>query len=302
MGSTNRYFGKFLYTLDHDQRQDYLLKLMGPTPLYHLRNCIFRLKNNIKDEAQWIISKLRNFGAYMSLHMRSVYSTRDGVEKAMHCVNKMLKLGAIEKVFVATDYDELEALARGMIQPPDAMMTMKKELETREKARKHNKELFDSFDIRDEMLDAMEEYHVLNQAQYCGSSSMEFSTFSQTALISGSCEYVDVSLGENCFVNNTNDRYVAPDKSLFCNPPFPWIKPNLAEGTLEKYYSSMIKRKVTHHYPCITNNSPYAIRNFWHDAKNGKCYENAPRRTRKREVKHPASRTRVDGEHMVVND
>ena len=205
------------------------------------------------------------------------------------------------RIFVATDFDELELQVKRLIHPKGAMLTMQKELQTRAKARKHNKALFDSFDIRDEMTDAMQEYHVLNSGQYCGSSSMEFSTFSQSSLIAGNCEFIDVSLGEDCFVNNTNDIYVPPEKTLFCNPPFNWVKPDLSKQTMLKYHGVMIKRKVRHHYPCITNNSPYAVRNFWHEAKNGKCYENAPNKRPKTQHRHKQTRV-ADHEHMVVND
>ena len=217
----------------------------------------------------------------MSLHMRSVYTTQDGVNNAAKCVNKMLKLGAVDKIFVATDFDELENQMKGLIVPAGAMITIKKRLQTKKMARKHNKELFDSYDIRDDMDSALEEYYILNQAEYCGASSMEFSTFSQSALIGGSCKFIDVSLGENCFVNNTKDfsMYTAPDKNLLSNPPFEWIKADLKMDAQLKHYGGIIKRKVTHYYPCFTRRNKYAVQNFWNDAKHGRCYENAGEQT-----------------------
>ena len=128
---------------------------------------------------------------------------------------------------------------------------------------------------------ALEEYHIINQADYCGASSMEFSTFSQSALIAGGCQFIDVSLGENCFVNKTSEfnSYTAPSKTLLSNPPYEWIKADLNMNDQVKHYGGIIKRKVTHHYPCFTSKNRYAVQNFWGDAQKGRCYENAGEHT-----------------------
>jgi hypothetical protein len=265
---TNRYFGHLLYTIDHENHGDYLTKLFGATPLADLSKCIFHLREHIRKEADDFIRKLRAHGPYMSLHIRSVYTNKFDIKPAMDCVNHMLKTGVIKNFFLATDFDEYEALARSYAQQKDAMLTIQKQLQSSDRVHKYSPQhIFDSYDLRDDMEDAMKEYRILNQADYCGATSMEFSTFSQVSLSSGRCKYIDVVLGENCFSSNITSSY-SHIKKISPNPPQDLIESTVTKRQTERLYKSMQKKKVSHYFPCISTPD---IQSFWKEAVQGKC-------------------------------
>ena len=263
----NRYFGHLLYTIDHENHGDYLTKLLGPTPLTDLSKCMFQIREHIRKEADEFVKKLRAHGPYMSLHIRSVYTNKYDIQPAIECANHMLKSGVIKKLFLATDFDQYQTLARSFMQPRDAMVTIQKQLQTSEGARKYSSDrIFDSYDLRDDMEDAMKEYRIINQADFCGATSMEFSTFSQVSLSTGQCKYVDVLLGENCFSTNTSSSSLA--KKISHNPSQDMIKKMSKKQQTERLYKSMQKKKVSHYFPCISTSN---IEIFWKEAVQGKC-------------------------------
>ena len=266
----NRYFGKFINSLDRENNPDNsLLSFLGSSPLFSLRRCIFNLNDSIQAQAAKTINSLHKLGPYLSLHMRSSYTKPESIHPAFACINKMLKMGVIHRVFLATDFEEFHNIAHKLVKPSNALVSIHKELQTR-KSSEDFSDVLDSYDIRDEMSVAMEEFHILNQADYCGSTSFEMSTFSQAALNTGPCKYIDVVQGENCYYHN-NVSFSFPVKELVSNPPFNLINSHLPRAKLLEYYYKLNKKVVTRSYPCDTNNNPESIRTFWQDMVQGKC-------------------------------
>jgi hypothetical protein len=262
---TNRYFGDLLYTIDHEHHGDYLNKLMGPHPLMALSYCIFRVRKDIRQKSDVLLSKLHERGPYMSLHIRSYYTEKSDIYPAMECINQLLRNDVIKNVFLSTDFDEYEALARSLVRPSDAVITLKKELETTKKSLLHNHQQLDSYDLRDNMVEAMQDYHLLKKADYCGATAMGISTFSQVSLASGSCTYIDVSLGHKCFP--LGKKLQRPQKVI--SPNHPVVPSEMSSSELERISKSLKKIKTVHYFPCISSRPD--IESFWKEAVEGKC-------------------------------
>ena len=127
--TANRYFGQFLYTIDHEYNHNWLLHLLGPAPFAYLSKCILKLNKKYHEDADWIVSRIHEYGTFLALHVRSYYSINEDISVTFKCVNKLLEEGIISKAFVLTDNLEYEKKARKLIRPNDAIVTMVKELE-----------------------------------------------------------------------------------------------------------------------------------------------------------------------------
>ena len=92
----------------------------------------------------------------------------------------MLATGEIGYVFIATDSQPLRRMAMSMItRSEQTVKTIEKEEE-----KKRN---IDSNDIRDRegMKDAVKDWYLIGEANYCMSTSIDSSTFAKTAIVRG---------------------------------------------------------------------------------------------------------------------
>ena len=111
------------------------------------------------------------------------------------------------------------------------------------------------------MHDAMKEYLVLSKSDYCGSTSIKKSTFSQTALTSGDCRFIDVTLGDACLQNATFNQ----NKNLVLetSPTNEEIDADLSSEIRKKLWGKLKRGDRTHHYPCFKQEAKDDVLNFW---------------------------------------
>ena len=260
----NRYFGSLLYELNNEELVKKLNKTLTNNPYEHLGKTKFKINNIIDQSARLIVDEMHTYGAFLSLHIRSYYSKIDQIEVAFKCVNSLLDLGIIKKVFLATDSYEYENLAKKLVSPSDAIITMIKELEKSTSSSEHNPyHLPDSTDLRDHMYDAMKEYITLNHADYCGSVSIEFSTFAQASLNSGPCKFIDVLKGDQCASSISSFK---PPFFHLVSPYPEKLKPSLSraeEVKIWEYFSKTHIKETQHRYPCMKKDNIREIEDFW---------------------------------------
>ena len=184
---TNQYYAPMLYILE--PRLKYLYTT---SPFEYFSKCLFRIRYDIAKRAKRDISKLK--GKWLSIHSRGYYDSGKASMKALKCANRLLSIGLIDRIFFATDAEDLHALAVKSI-PAHALFFYNKTLVPREIL--GNAKLEGQY-IRSQMTDAIREWYVLGQADYCMSTTMESSTFSQTAISNGKCKFIPFALGEDC--------------------------------------------------------------------------------------------------------
>ena len=92
------------------------------SPFKSLSSCLFRIRDEIKDEAEKILTELNSKGKWLSIHVRGYYekgyggySKEHDVSYAFKCANKLLKTGMVNSVFFATENAELDQLVNQSI-------------------------------------------------------------------------------------------------------------------------------------------------------------------------------------------
>ena len=128
----------------------------------------------------------------------------------------------------------------------------------------------DSYHLRDEMHDAMKEFLVLGKADYCASTAVHESTFSQTAIMSGRCKYVNVVQGADCIKDVNRQNFSLSDNVNLFNqhaPRLDIINPHLDKDMLERYWQKLYRKKTRRHYPCLAKMKEGDIKQFWSQNK-----------------------------------
>ena len=101
--------------------------------------------------------------------------------------------------------------------------------------------------MRHEMRDAMQEWYLLGHSDYCMSSTMEKSAFSQTSFSHGTCRYLD---GLSCSLEKaTKDKDILSTAHQKIMPSYKKGK-GLKTEAREHYWESIPKYESTRSYPC----------------------------------------------------
>lgn len=169
-----------------------LLHLHNPVVLhsyYHsLANCLFRPRMEYLMRAEEVIKRFEG-QKYLSIHARSYYDDGKNTKKVLDCAKRFLEDGHIKYVYIATDNLKFQQMATTIIGEKRLVLT-KKELLPLDRNGEN-----ETWDMRQDMTSAMVEWLVIGKADYCMSSTMFRSTFSQTAIGFGTCHYIHM---HNC--------------------------------------------------------------------------------------------------------
>jgi hypothetical protein len=198
---------------------------LGADPFKTILNKLFIPVKPILDKVTAIKNMLLNF-KWMAIHSRGFYETNNQTGRAIECALKLIDRNFIQAIYFATDTARMLDTATSMIPPKYLYYLNKKLVDDR------NGSAIDSFEIRNAMEIALEEWFLIGEAvrriliiiqfniyiyiyicytknslkltydyfinqNYCSISTSR-STFSTTAIIRGNCSYLPYYLGEKC--------------------------------------------------------------------------------------------------------
>ena len=212
----------------------------------------------------------------LSIHSRGYYDHGKGASLSLQCAKSLLVQGVIKKVFFSTDSENLDIMARSMIDR-DVLVITNKTLSG------ENLESGKSMDNvhRNEMDSAVRDWHLLGITTYCMSPTMDASTFSQSALAHGDCKYIPQSrMGKDHKFNNVTCS--SSIKDIDVKPFFKFIEyrhedklgTTLNDDMRNKIWEGIEKEVLQMDFPCTPSHiSPFShidsIRKFW--ATREKC-------------------------------
>ena len=178
-------------------------------PHISTQNKIFAIKRKIGENP------------YLSIHVRGFYDvTGTGTKRAFECANKLLASRRISYIYFATESLRLLKLANASVSDRSKLIIFDKDLIQDEFVH------VDSYDIRQNMDDALVEWYgitstilyltiftprysihfllrfLIGDADYCVSPTITSSTFSKTAVVRGSCKYIDFRKASSCSVSS----------------------------------------------------------------------------------------------------
>jgi hypothetical protein len=122
---------------------------------------------------------------YLSVHARGFYDDGQGTELVMKAANQLILAKNVTFIFFATEAKRLGDLAKKIAMRSHLIQYSKEFSVTPDSA--------DSALMRDsvgEMQDALTEWLLVGEADFCTSTTMHASTFSLTALLYGTCTYL----------------------------------------------------------------------------------------------------------------
>jgi glutaredoxin len=123
---------------------------------------------------------------YISVHARGFYDPGESTNLLFSCANQLLASGNVTYLFFATESRSLFELAKKTIKSKQLIYVQKQLVDDR-----HGN--IDTFEIRQkvpQMHQAIVEWMLVGSADYCMTPTIDLSTFSQTAILSGPCKYV----------------------------------------------------------------------------------------------------------------
>ena len=178
---TNQYYAPILF--DHPTFGDMLLQKFSSMPFMTISKCHFRVRHRIVKEAKELVAK-KGRARWLGIHTRGLYDSGKGVASALKCAQSLLASGAITHVFYATESAAAEDMAKHAISSEALILTKKTLIPPGHMQHEGHY-------IRNEMENAMKEWYLLGSADYCMATTMNSSTFSQTALSHGNCKYIN---------------------------------------------------------------------------------------------------------------
>lgn len=110
---------------------------------------------------------------------------------------------------------------------------------------------------------AMKEIRIIGQANYCGSSELGISTFSQAAFAGGICVLVDVTLGDQCASGAALSNHDASAMPSGYHTPEINAK-NLTRKQLEHVWGRIRAKPEIHFLPCMQQElKANSVESFW---------------------------------------
>ena len=227
---------------------------------------LFKPQFDIQKQADEIVRSIQKEdngkkAVWLSIHARQLFTQGGDLEKSFECANKLLNEGEIQKVFFATDSELLLRDAGKFINDKDALVTVHnvKRLSNGEYIEGGH----DNFKLRNEkgMRNAILEWYILGEANYCLSPTDELSTFSKTAIARSFCKYIDFKEGRHCDVSKaTTDtefllRTTTTDKQYEFDIPT-----GLTSGEV---FDSIDKKTIQVKEACVTKDSDDDIEKYW---------------------------------------
>jgi hypothetical protein len=188
-----------------------IMRLILNNPFRHMSNIIFPSAGDIRMEVKAMKTKLTSGGGtnkWLSIHARGIFSHgTDSTGKALECANALLAAGEIAHVFFATDSPDLQKFAQSKITVPGALIVTDKDLPPLAPNG-------DSPGLRTTpgIHDALVDWYLIGDADYCLSPSIDQSQFSKTAIARGTCQYLNYHLGADCL---TKYEKVEKDRFLY---------------------------------------------------------------------------------------
>ena len=133
------------------------LKLLGADPFKTFLNKLFIPVKPILDTVTTINNMFLNF-KWMAIHSRGFYETNNQTGRAIECALKLIDRNLIQAIYFATDTTRMLDTATSMI-PPKYLYYLNKNL-----VDDRNGSAIDSFEIRNAMEIALEEWFLIGEA------------------------------------------------------------------------------------------------------------------------------------------
>ena len=253
-------------------------KNLFQSPFRDAAMILFQPQFDIQKEADRLIHSIQmqengKRATWLSIHARQLFTKGGDLEKSFECANKLLNDGEIQKVFFATDSELLLRDAGKFIEKKDALVTVKNV--ERLSHEEYIREGHDNFKLRDEkgMRNAVLEWFVLGEADYCLSPSDELSTYSKTAIARSYCKYIDYQEGKHCDVSKatTNTEFLL--RTTTTDEDYNFDIPT--QLTSDEVFDSVEKSFVENMEACVDTDGKEDIEEYWekqisfHEHENG---------------------------------
>lgn len=242
-----------------------IMKLIFNNPFRHMSNIIFPPTSDVRMEVKAMKQKLSSGGEtnkWLSIHARGMFSHgTESTSRAIECANTLLSSGEIARVFFATDSPELLAFAQSKITTPGVLIFCDKDLPPLAPNG-------DSPGLRTTpgIHDALVEWYLIGDADYCLSPSIDQSQFSKSAIARGTCEYLNYHLGSDCLQKHervdkerflyTYRNHLSTDMPIYGTPN---LDPDIVFKTIQRSAEDIED-------DCVMYDSPEtAIIDYWRD-------------------------------------
>ena len=227
---------------------------------------LFKPQFDIQKRADKIvetISKQANGkkAVWLSIHARQLFTQGGDLEKSFECANKLMNEGEIHKVFFATDSELLLRDAKNFIDNKEALVTVHnvKRLSNGEYIEGGH----DNFKLRNDegMKNALLEWYLLGEADYCLSPTDELSTFSKTAIARSFCKYIDFKEGKRCdiYKSTTDTEFLL--RTTTTDQEYDYHIPT--DLTSNEVFDSIDKKTTESEEACMEEERKDDIERYW---------------------------------------
>ena len=207
-----------------------LRQLFTDNPMDTIGKCHLSALPNLQQQSSQILNEMRSSGGkWLSIHARAYYDySGKASSKAFTCAKKLLEIGAIKKIYFATESPKLMELAKQYFQQfPNALYVSDKMVQMAMLESKNASNIDNEVNVDEAHV---VEWLTIGQADYCISPTFEVSSFSNTGLYRGGCKLIPMKAYKDCdlFVQNTSN--VHPKRLIFSALNHPrairtWNKP-----------------------------------------------------------------------------
>ena len=172
----NIYFAQDLLGEQHGEMSAHIRRHFN-RPFHDIANVVLRPKGHIMtrvNKLKRILSGKSRKDKWLSIQARAMFS--HSPEQAFLCANSLLAGGQIKRVFLATDSEALQDLAYEMIDnSKDVLVTIEKTLQPdiNDGGINHNRDNFEVRHSSEDAENAVLEWFLLGEADYCASVSLK---------------------------------------------------------------------------------------------------------------------------------
>lgn len=261
---SNQYYAHILLSQSFNT-MSLLLKKLSKSFFKDIAHAVFTPDQKIFVKIDKIKNEMGVFRkkTWMAIHVRGYYDglldKGAGLEWSFECVNKLLTKGHIDSVLFVTEslkskQDALRLIDKKFL---DRVITPLKEYV--DDTIDHN----DSFAIRDQMDQAVAEWYMIGEADYCMSPTVYLSTFSSSAINRGNCKYIDYKTRSHCDISAPS---LAKEPLLYNhNAHLTTDLKKLNSVEAEALWESVLK--IDYHFmeQCFSYDDPYNNRQIVHE-------------------------------------
>jgi hypothetical protein len=249
---SNQYYANILLTQQFNYKSKHV-KTLFSKPFKDIAKIAFDPVKKIHQKINSIKSEFYSKGkVWMAMHVRGYFLAEKGMVWAMECANSLLERGYIHHLLLVTDSDKSKLLVQSLIDKRfKGSLVIPKKIFVNDLVNRT-----DSMSLRDDMDQAVAEWYLIGEADYCISPTIEQSTFSSTSIARGDCRYIDYRTRGACQLpkeSTDNERLLYEHNTHLTTD----IKP-LNSVKREELWQSVVRTENEYiDEQCFDYNDPY---------------------------------------------